>query len=71
MKKFSELKVGDNIFYTIYGNAHERKILSISHNRNINSKIFYTKDGSFGGQKMLIVRTVVLIVIISILSWII
>ena len=37
----------NKVVYTIYGNAHERKILSISHNRNINSKIFYTKDGSF------------------------
>ena len=47
MKRFSDLKVGDKIYYTIYGTPREGKILSISHNRNTNSKIFYTKDGSF------------------------
>ena len=29
MKRFSELKVGDKIYYTIYGTPREGKILSI------------------------------------------
>ena len=46
-KRFCDLKDVDKIYYTIYGTPREGKILSISHNRNTNSKIFYTKDGSF------------------------
>lgn len=46
MKKFSDLKVGDKIYFTVYGTGRERTILAISHNRNNSSKIFYTKDGS-------------------------